>query len=166
MATIMTLVIGNESNYTSGTALRNAANDLSLSLREAQIYGISVRKAAGVSDFTSGFGVHFDLGANTSYTFFADKDSNTQYGSGEGQSTVSLPLGDKVNKLCVTTTSGESCSASGTLDVSFLRPAIEAKIYQSFYVGPVTGARIELSTPDGSLKRSVLIYSTGQISVQ
>ncbi|MBX4195659.1 hypothetical protein KW796_01730 [Candidatus Parcubacteria bacterium] len=181
----LTSIIGfNQSRYTSGAALKNLANNLGLSLRQAQVYGISVKEyspgAAG--GFSAGYGVEFDIssgGDNTSYIFFADRSPlNGRYdgnftcpigGASECLDKITMSGGNTVSKLCtiVDASGTESCNGITRLDISFVRPAIEAKI--SYNGGPadpsLKGARVELTSIDGK-KNSVVVYVTGQISVR
>lgn len=182
MVVISTIIAGNQSKYTSGASLKNVANDLGLSLRQAQVYGISVKELnPGSETFSTGYGVAFDLtgapvGDDKSFIFFADRNTppNGQYdgtwdcplgGSSECLDKTLLNSGNYISDLCVIEALGENCDDITSLDISFLRPAIEARIFYNGGSTGVRGARIELRSPDGK-QNSVTVYTTGQISVQ
>lgn len=177
MIVISTVIASSQSTYSSGASLKNVANGLSLSLRQAQIYGISVREfTAGPSSFSAGYGVAFNLdavptGDDKSFLFFADRNPlNGQYDGtwncdNECLDKTVLQGGNYISDLCVIAQGGgENCDVSD-LDISFLRPAIEARIYYNGGSTGVSGAKIELKSPDGK-ENTVTIYTTGQISVQ
>lgn len=179
MVIISSIIAGSQSQYTSGASLKNVANDLSLSLRQAQVYGISVREITpGSETFTAGYGVAFNLapepvGDAESFIFFADRDLDGVYddtwdcpisASSECLDETVLSSGNAVIDLCVTVSGTEDCSIE-RLDVSFKRPAIEARISWDGGATGATRARIVLGSPAGK-EYSVSIYTTGQISVQ
>ncbi len=85
-----------------------------------------------------------------------------------------IQRGNFIKQLCVTRASGiggdEECAnagESGTLTISFRRPNPDAIINSSIGAGSakIISARIVLGAPEGN-ERSVLVYESGQISVQ
>lgn len=183
MLVLTTVIAFNQSRYTSGAELKNLANNLGLSLRQAQIYGISVKAFSPEGGFNAGYGAAFNLsvaplGDDQAYIFFADKapTKNSVYDdnfscptNSECLDKVSLGANNRINDLCTIDNLGDDLDCSATrLDITFTRPAIEAKIVVNGDVAgaeAVKGARIELVSPDGKFN-SVLIYVTGQISVR
>jgi len=201
MVTISTVVAMNQRQFGAGAALKNIVNNLSLSLRQAQVYGISVKEystgfqsAYTTSTFNAGYGVHFNInppttGDNTSYVFFADRvrivgtattSPNGMYGSGiscpafgtgnppsECLEKIILSMGHTISALCTIRNGTEDCGNT-SLDISFKRPEVEARI---IFNGDETGsaglsvACAEVSSSDGK-KNSVVVYTTGQISVR
>jgi len=185
---IATVVLSNQSKYTEGTHLTNQADEIGLQLSQAQIYGISVREfSPGSEEFDVSYGLSFNIsstGSNDAYIYFADRDSDNRYDSGwacptdsnsECISKMFLTKGNTiaVDGLCyVRTNNREQCNL-GRIDISFLRPKTEA-IIQVFnvagnYMDPqpdnIVGAKINLISPNG-LPRSIVVYKSGQISVQ
>lgn len=178
MVVISTVIVANQSTYSSGASLKNVANDLGLSLRQAQVYGISVKEFnPGSSIFNTGYGIAFNLSASPvgddkSFIFFADRDVDGQYdstwdcplgGASECVDKTTIPAGNYIYDICVIEPGGENCDVT-RLEISFIRPAIEAKIYYDGLTG-VRGARIELRSAEGK-SNSVVIYTTGQVSIQ
>lgn len=177
MFLISTMIAGNQSQYTSGASLKNIANDLGLSLRQAQVYGISVKEISPESnEFTAGYGVAFDLAEDDkSFIFFADRDRDGAYddswscasgGESECLDKTVLLSGNYISDLCVIDDNENYSCGSDELSIIFLRPAIEARIYEGggeIGSGEI-GACVELGAVDGR-KYSVEVYTTGQISV-
>jgi hypothetical protein len=181
---VLTTVIGGQSRYTDLAALKAAADDLSLNLRQAQVYGVSVKGSTdGQNDFNSSYGLSIDsFGNKTTYILFIDKNKNTyndgNFTCGTGSECVvinTFTRGNKVNKICrlFTGSSPEICDV-GRADIYFQRPSTEAKFgYIWDNVGyaqiqptaNLKGLRIELISPK-NLTKSVTILKTGQISIQ
>ncbi len=193
MVAISTMVAGNQKQFGAGATLKNIVNNMSLSLRQAQIYGVSVKEfssgsyqAYTINSFNAGYGLHFNIntsptGDNTAYIFFADRKPssppsalpNGMYASGMSCPTDStseclekivLSQGHTVSDICTTSGGVDDCSPN-TLDVTFVRPAVEAKIIfnQNGVLRDV--ACIEISSQEGK-RNSVVVYTTGQISVK
>ncbi len=194
MVAISTMIFINQKQFGTGTTLRNISNNLSLELRQAQVYGISVKEysqsayqAYSINSFNAGYGVSFNIAApptgdNTSYIFFNDeRPSANQNPNGIYDSGISCPLGstseciDKttldsgytITKLCTRRTGVLDCSNT-ELDVTFIRPNVEANII--FNANPSASAGlnvacVEINSPDNK-QNAVVIYTTGQVSVQ
>jgi prepilin-type N-terminal cleavage/methylation domain-containing protein len=177
------MVLGNYNAFGGQTILRSLAYDMALSLREAQTFGVSVRRS-DPSTFSSGYGIHYDTATKNSYTLFADAYIQTggisvaataNGGDGlyrdprEEVRKYTMGNGYKITRICVTT-GGETCYPAGTggtphtLDILFKRPEPDAQIRLDGGA-PVRSARIELASPRGNL-RSVTVEITGQISVK
>ncbi|MEK7194057.1 MAG: prepilin-type N-terminal cleavage/methylation domain-containing protein [Patescibacteria group bacterium] len=198
MLIITTVVALNSKQFGAGATLKNIVNDLSLSLRQAQIYGVSVKQfnadplqTYNINNFNSGYGVHFDLSASpigdvASYLFFVDMESspvsaqhpNGMYGGGNMScppfgNTTTLECLDKttfsqgytVSSLCTIDSSSNKVCSNTQLDVTFYRPATEAKIIADQNGVLMNKACIEVTSPDGK-QNSVVVYTTGQISVR
>lgn len=190
MLGIIAMVLSNQNTYTEGASLKNLANNIGLSLRQAQIYGISVKALPNTEDFTSAFGIDFNLtggeGNNGLYLFFADrgsvKDGYYNYtgnwadcptgGTSECLQKMTTSTGNIISSLCPIDSSDASvCSAGVTrADITFLRPETSANIVlfgasgsQISFSG-YRGVVINLDSVSGG-KRSVRVYNTGQISV-
>lgn len=149
--------------------LRNLAYDIALSIREAQVYGISARSFLG-AQFSSGHGVYFSFSeGNNLFFLYTDVDGNNFFTSAatEWVETVSIGRGYTIDRLCVPTgPTTESCGIT-TLDILFKRPEPDAIIRASTGSGftQYDRARIVVVSPQGN-KLSVLVETTGQISVQ
>ncbi|MFA6552210.1 MAG: type II secretion system protein [Candidatus Paceibacterota bacterium] len=90
---IMTgIILVNYGQFGQKILVTNLAYDIALSIREAQVYGMSVKESdldANSPTFSSGYGINFIGGTPTrSYVLFADKDNGGVYG------------GTDINGLC------------------------------------------------------------------
>lgn len=160
------VVLANNARFNSSVLLGNAAYDVALSVRQAQVYGLSTQEHAG--EFQVGYGIHF-AGA-TEYFLFADRDSNRRYddGSDEIVQTYALGRGHSVLRYCGIRSDGtEDCSDNAAelthLDVAFLRPNPDSTI-TSTSPTPYSAARVTV-TSAADETRTISIQSTGQISV-
>lgn len=164
---ISLVVLANHSRFNSSVLLGNLAYDIALSVREAQVYGLSVRQYS--SNFQVGYGVRF--ASPSSYVFFADTNANKRYDSGVDSivQTYSLGRGHKVKRFCGTLSSGtEHCSDAGSgaidhMDIVFFRPEPDANM-SSNLSNLYSMAKVVVTAPSGET-RTISIVSTGQISV-
>ncbi len=185
IVTIMsTVVIFNYSTFSDNLASSAAQQEIAIAIREAQSFGVNVRESAVSSGrFDYAYGIHFDpLDPSTYYVFVDRVDApfgngviaNNQYdvGSGCGSSSTecvekfTLRNGVKVSKIC----DPSSCYNNKTLDIIFLRPNPDAKIY--LYNGPASeyssggsSGRVELTSQKGKIVY-VKADATGQVLVQ
>ncbi|MBX4189370.1 prepilin-type N-terminal cleavage/methylation domain-containing protein [Candidatus Parcubacteria bacterium] len=178
MVVITTVVVSNESNFSDEAALKNTADSISLALREAQTYGISVREAgAGSNNFVESYGVEFNTRGSLSskYVLFTDSvTKNGAYNSGTPELISSDSYGNNnIGKICSIMLDGtKNCPPGGSspyiqADVTFTRPNTRANIYlnQILQTG-IKGICVPLSAAsNSSLIRYINIYTTGQVSI-
>jgi len=170
---VSSVVLINNNRFGGVVQLENLTYDVALSVRQAQVYGISVQRS-GAGDFTSGYGMHFDIGNPQNYTLFADAggaDKDGVYQSSEEVSPYTIRSGFTINKLCAPEgVDAASCREVLTLDIAFKRPEADAWISAnnnacSYGSGTcAVSARIVLKSPRGDAM-SVLVGANGQISV-
>lgn len=183
---ILTTVLMGQSTYNDGAALKALVNDASLTLRQSQVYGISVKEfTTGSENFGVAYGLEFNTtstGSNNAYIYFGDKGSpkNGIYDSGwlcptggtsECIEKVILSRGNTISQMCRVYLNNTSTCDVARADITFLRPATEAKVQLynssgSALTSPtIKGVKIVFSSPKGAL-RNMTVYTTGQISVQ
>jgi prepilin-type N-terminal cleavage/methylation domain-containing protein len=164
---ITATVLANHSRFNSSVLLGSLAYDIALTVREGQVYGVSVR---GIdTNFQVGYGIRFS-GAS-SFIFFADiypvGAPNKKYDPQDSiLSTYTLHAGHSISKFCGTSSSGTECSDTGAisnLDIVFLRPEPDANM-SSASGGPYSQGTVTVMSSTGE-KRTIAIASTGQISV-
>lgn len=185
---ITSLVLANYNRFGGKILLENLAYDVALSLRQAQVYGISVHQF-GSGNFGLGYGVHFAKSSPTSYVLFADAISkNGLYDGCPSQASCELiestdiQRGYFISQLCVpeqtdiaTCMSTPSAQVS-SLDILFKRPDPDACISKDGVSGinnptayactvPQESARIVFESPRGD-RVSVIVEATGQIATQ
>ena len=162
----------------------NLAYQAALAVREAQVYGISVKQTGmGTSaNFNSPYGVWFSTD-DPSFHLFSDRGTlpNNQYSIDENEETYVLGGGNKISYFCVTFSSGRYCS-NGThglsaISIIFKRPEPNALIYgftgssASGYFGvdasnpTFSDAQVMFTSAKGDKISRINVTSTGQISV-
>lgn len=191
MTIILSTVIVGQSKYSDGVNLSTAADNVSLALFQAQVYGVSVKEAStGSRDFNSPYGVSFnriDLSTgnstNQNYILFTDRVLKNQrydyvnwWGDcSSGSECVEknlMPGKSYIQEFCIIRrNAAEVCGTANRVDIVFNRPNPEAII--KFYnlggnpinMANVIGAKIKITYSGGPTK-SVVVYNTGQISTQ
>ena len=162
---LTTIVIFSQSKFNGSILLTNLAYDVALTVRQAQSYGVNVRETtSGSGDFKHAYGVHFDIDItkNKQFLLFSDNTTvNSKYDTDDFiVNTYKIKRGSYIKDICV----GVSpCSSVNTLDITFLRPNPDA-IIKGDSATDETEAKITISSSDGAT-RTVIIYSTGQISI-
>jgi Tfp pilus assembly protein FimT len=185
MVAILTVVVSSQRGYTESSTLLNLADEIGITISQAQAYGIAVKELSpGTADFNAAYGLSFNIlssGANSAYLFFADRNTTDHYdgpwncpagGGSECVERVDFTRGNYIDSFCVVRTSGpDQCGTVNRVDITFRRPETAARIKlfnssgQEYDPPNDKGIRIVLKSPSG-LTRSVTVYNTGQISVQ
>lgn len=186
IALISGLLLVSNSTFGGKVLLENLAYDIALSVRQAQVYGISVQRF-GTNTYSAAYGVHFDTTSSRSYATFADAVSaNGLYDCPTPGSNLTCELvqsttidrGFRISKICVPAgASSASCTSVNPVDVVFKRPEPDACISVGGIAGITTingstqcissneSLRVVLLSPRGDIT-SVVIEKNGQISVQ
>jgi prepilin-type N-terminal cleavage/methylation domain-containing protein len=175
---IMSVVMYNYSVFNDNLALSSAAQEVAIAIRQAQTYGLNVKEVTSSGgQFTSAYGIYFDKGTDTTnYYIFADNDADRVYdvgsgcgsGSTECVSKISFRNNVRISNIC----SSSTCPPSGAvmMDVTFLRPNPDSKIYftdasGTIVSGPATQGKVTLISAKNRTV-NVVIESTGQVSIQ
>jgi prepilin-type N-terminal cleavage/methylation domain-containing protein len=173
---VSTVVLADNNRFGGKVQLENLAYDIALSIRQAQVYGISVARF-GAGTFSAGYGVHFDTSNFNTYVLFADiyptpGDGIFQAAQGELVSTTDITSGYRILKVCAPEgTDSTSCTDVGSVDVTFERPEPDAWISAggtscAYGLGVCAdSARIVLQSPRSDIM-SVVMEANGQISIQ
>lgn len=174
MMLISAIILGDHNRFGGSVLLQNLAYDVALSVRQAQVYGISVRRfgSASSANFDVGYGVHFDLDNPTTYVIFGDAigTPNGLYDTGEAVNILNINQGYRITQLCTTSGAGENC-APRFLDVLFIRPEPDALISgdKSSCVAVLSNcrlsARIIVASPRGATM-AIQVFNNGQIAIQ
>lgn len=185
VSVILTVLILNQSTYTDGAALANLADEISLTISQAQTYSIAVREfSTGSNIFSSSYGLAFSLlgsGSDKAYIYFADRDGNSIYSgdwscpmgglSDECLNRADITRGNYIDSICIIRIAGEDvCDNVSRVDISFLRPNTEAQIFffddsgSLITMSDIKGGKITVKSPLG-YTRTVSIFNTGQVSV-
>lgn len=177
---ITAFLLFNQNKFNSSTLMRSLAYSVGLSIRQAQLYGVSVRGFGSGSSptFANGYGVYFSNA--TTYTLFADIDNNGAYTAGEGLSgvggvLVSVGRGYTIGKFCAVSSGGaQDCYPSGgtgtltDMTIYFRRPnpdATFAATCTGSCASSYTSAYVQLTSTGSTDTRSIKVTNTGQITV-
>jgi len=185
-------ILFRQQGFNSSTLLRSLAYSVALSVRQAQVYGVSVRESGvNTSAFGQGYGVVFSttgcgLQGSSRYQLFADLDGNGVFaGHGTTEALPCYTVGNgrgtdyKVWNFCAHAINGsDTCmlpsppTAVTALNIYFRRPnpdacfAINGGATCAAGAVPVYDyAYIELRAQGSADYRIVKVSSTGQIAV-
>lgn len=186
---ITALIMVNQSGFGGSVLITNLAYDVALGIRQAQVYGISVRRVSTVPEqaFDRSYGIHFDL--QRQFVLFVDLDKDGRYDTTANDTKGCLPTanpecvnvfrieqGNMITRFCA----GADCAgaqANGgidALDILFRRPEPEPIIHgikdkvviQDGGVPRVyTNSSVTVTSPQG-MSRRVEVSSSGQISIK
>lgn len=176
VSVIMTTVLFSYSTFSDRLAISSAAQEIAITIRQAQTYGLTVREAATAGgDFTAPYGMYFNTADPTHYQLYVDKNKNNRYDVGAGCGTAgtecveqgTIRNGVTISNICNSSLCPPT-NATG-LYVSYTRPNPDASIYfvnssDATLSSDVTG-KIVLTSPKGNTT-TLIIESTGQVTVQ
>ncbi len=176
------IVFANNSRFGGVVQLQNLAYDIALTIRQAQVYGISVSRFNNTSTYAAAYGMHFSKDSPDSFQLFGDV--TTINGVFDPLGTPSelvantrIQTGYAIHALYVTPQGSADEIAVDSMDITYRRPNPDAFISKNGdpfgfdlrgkYVSGLRNsqARIVVRSPRGDLKE-ILIYTNGQISVQ
>jgi prepilin-type N-terminal cleavage/methylation domain-containing protein len=176
---IMSVVLFGYRSYDDSIILSSAAQEMAISIRQAQSYGVSVKQVVG-GDFNTSYGISFNLSNPGSYYIFADKNNNGKY-DGDVNCSSGTECVEKddlknavgLSSFCSTDLGGtETCPAQGVQSVSILfkRPDTDAYIYTfnssgTMISGSYVSVKIVFSTRSGQ-QSNVSVNSIGQVTVK
>ena len=181
---ISSITIFNYGRFSSNLIVTNLAYEAALAVRQAQVYGISVKQTkasqgiTGRENFTAAYGVSFDKTDLQNFYLFSDADNdNKRYADGtEDEESFSMNGTNYIKRFCLTYSgsSGAVCNddSNGLTSISiiFKRPDLDAKIYGfdssgGVISGIVTKAEVLFSSGRGDKTARITVTNTGQISV-
>lgn len=169
-AVISSIVLFQNARFNNVVILENLAYDVALSVREAQVYGLSVRQDLGSGSFDFAYGIHVGASAPSNYVLFIDANENDRFDApAETLQTFTLRKGFVIGRYCADNGGTPKCSDTSAdemegLSVVYRRPDPEGLIRTDTGVS-YSRAEIVLQAPNGN-ERSVVIYTSGQISVE
>lgn len=163
---VTSLALAKNSQFNNTILLSDTAYDISFSIRQAQVYGLSVKEFTGngiSSTFSVGYGVYFNANTPSQYTLFVDTDRDHLYQNPPDaiEQSVILRNNYRISTLCGSRNGTETCGLS-SLTVAFERPNPDA--FMSSGGAAYDSVRLILQARGGDT-RSINIFTTGQISV-
>lgn len=165
-------------DFNNDMVMTNQAYELSLHVRQAQVYGIAVRGGSGAvgSEFTASYGVAANVGSPV-VTIFRDANDDGLYDPSSADEPalelLTFARGVEVCRICAITTGtdveGGCSNAYDDISISFKRPDPDARVAINdvpFDDGPLYAlTRIAIQAPNGR-ERYVDVTVTGQVSVR
>jgi type II secretory pathway pseudopilin PulG len=165
-------------DFNNDMVMTNQAYELSLHVRQAQVYGIAVRGGSGAvgSEFTASYGVVANVGSSV-VTIFRDTNDDGLYDPSDPNEPalelLTFARGVEVCRICAITSGTDvegGCSGSfDDLAITFKRPDPGARVAINdvpFDSGPTYSlTRIAIQAPNGK-ERYVDVTVTGQVSVR
>lgn len=164
-----TVTISKYSDFENNTLLTTLAQDVALSVRQAQLFGVSVRGVG--SDFTIGYGVYFDLEDPDTYILFADTaGADSLYSESDTEIDI-YTLGNGHTISDIRQVGGPNGEEYTELHLVFRRPdpGSEVALQIEGSSGHVdrTGEIVEIDvTSTTGETRTIRVTPTGQISVK
>ncbi len=177
MAVLMAITLANYPEFGGAVSLNRVAQEIGLSIRQAQAYGLGVREITGTQQYPP-YGIYFS--SPNEFILFADTNNggagNGLYDPGDGcgsantECVESYQLDGKnfISQLCTLSPSGDCDQVVQDLSITFKRPEPEAYVHTSATPDSTfNGARIKLTSKKYPNKQQfVRVWITGQISVQ
>lgn len=182
---ITAFVLFRQNGFNSSTLLRSLSYGVALSIRQAQVYGVSVRESAvGSGVFAPGYGVYFGnsglVDANH-YVIFADtipSGGNGQYAAGEELPRFTIGNGRntdyRIKDYCAHIIGGSDDCAITNLTIYFRRPNPDACFASSANLSACATATtipvydyayVQIESFSQTDYRTIKITNTGQITV-
>jgi prepilin-type N-terminal cleavage/methylation domain-containing protein len=171
---ITSIVLTSNNRFNSTIDLVNLAQDVALSIRKAQTFGLNSRANAGVFENENGvvgYGVRLRTDTPTQYLFFVDLNASNTANTGEVLEWFTVQGGNTVSKICVniiqsgSVSLGEHCSDEKTriaLNITYRRPNPEAVMRTN--LGYADRGTITVRSRNG-IEREIVVTTSGQISV-
>ena len=168
-AIITTLVLAKYPEFKSSISLKKTAQEIALTVREAQVYSLGVKGFR--SQFVIPYGVHFDITSPKSFILFADFDKDGRYVEDETAEKIkeySIQTTDEIFELCgdKEQPSGEICGLT-YLNIIFYRPTpiVTLKGYDGSFYHTFSDADIIIKSARGKQK-TIVVWANGQILVK
>ncbi len=178
--TVITLVLLlRQSAFDSSTVLRSLAYSVALSVRQAQVYGVSVlgSQSGGSIQYAPAYGLYFSRTTPKSYVLFADFNNNQVYdAASETVKVFTLSPGYIISEICVKRSTGGNNRCTGVDDTTgvrtinyitilFKRPNPDAVFGSTKTTETYVSAWVQVRSTNGTT-RSVYVTGPGQITVQ
>lgn len=182
---ISTVIVFNHKKFNDNLEITNLAYEVALAIRQAQVYGVSVKEfKEGTTEeqrFGTAYGVHFDIRSPTSFVLFADVNKDRLYTGSSSDCSAGTPdkcverfqigKGNVIHDLCEIQANGNyDCNAAvkNEAHITFMRPDPDAtlRFTNNSHGGINTPASLAICirSPQGKIKE-IRVYSTGQISI-
>ncbi|OGF67760.1 hypothetical protein A3I27_03165 [Candidatus Giovannonibacteria bacterium RIFCSPLOWO2_02_FULL_43_11b] len=175
---VTTISLVGYKNYGARLNVRRSANEVALAIREAQANALAVKgynhdNNSGTPLLFTSWGVYFNKTVSTTqFNIFVDSDGDKSYDSGESVKTVNIMNSIKIFDLAKGRKTSETDGSVDRLDIIYQRPNPDTTLKAdggtcsgAVISGTCPDLEIILQGPDGG-QRTVVVWSTGQISVE
>jgi prepilin-type N-terminal cleavage/methylation domain-containing protein len=166
---LTTVILINQNRFSSDTSITNLGYQVALAIRQAQVYGISVK---GPANFDTAYGVHFDTTSEANrkkFVLFADTPPhNGKFDSNQDPVVREFAIenGIKIKGSGgLIIFQGNSTSSAQTADITFRRPNPEAIITADGGTEQRSKIQIVFESALGDRWSTVTVTQTGQIYV-
>jgi prepilin-type N-terminal cleavage/methylation domain-containing protein len=174
---ITTVALLDQNRLNSGVLISNLAYETALAVREAQVYGVSVRNVGAASTgFASQYGAYFNMSSPEQIIVYQDKDNDAVFDVADAEAQYTYEFvnqrGNRIRALCLGVLTGPCTTNSpekvDSLRILFRRPSLEAKFYAGDEGTPVSAgpAYIVVNNVDSDNCRVVIVEPTGQIRIE
>lgn len=178
---ITTVALVQQNRFNETLALTNLAYEVGLSVRQAQVFGISVREFEGsarvgaTEDFLYGVFFEHDPSNRSQYILYADLNDDQQYTSDvEVVETTNITRGNYIDRFCGIRNNTATCSSGvdtvgplQELSIQFRRPNPDAVIVGSNGSGTdVYESAVIVLRSQADAVRCVRVRPTGQVSIE
>lgn len=169
------------SSFNSSVLLTSQAYLVGFDIREAQSLAVSVR--GNLSEFREEYGMYFDMANPGQYVLFQDDDTNGDHNPARYHSGEEIGIPFKVDSrfsiinICGTNSTSRTCYASdptatgesvdtafNNIAVTFKRPDFDAAFYNASK-SSLQSVEIHFGNPESSIIKKVIVYASGQITV-
>ncbi|HEY4521995.1 MAG TPA: prepilin-type N-terminal cleavage/methylation domain-containing protein [Candidatus Paceibacterota bacterium] len=172
IAVIAAVTLSSFPEFSERVGIEQEAGKLVLSLRKAQSYALAVREFQPGSGVFPPYGVSISTGDRIHYNLFADfPNKNYRFDeiSGELVEKFSVEKRVEVKEICGNSQSVPQGSCALSLaDIVYERPGptisligVDGGLALSY-----NDIKVVLRSLDGSIQKNVIIWSTGQISIE
>ncbi len=147
--------------FRQNISLKRTAQEVALTIRQAQVYGLSTKEFQPETSIFSGYGVHFESGTD-SFILFADADNDKTYdGASENVQVFQIQTGDKIADLC----GNEICGVM-KMDIVFYLTNPPVSITADSILLPFgSDAGVVIISLQGQTK-TISVLPSGQIAVE
>jgi prepilin-type N-terminal cleavage/methylation domain-containing protein len=163
---LTSVVLINQNRFSSDTNITNLAYQVALSIREAQIYGISVRGTQfAPNKFDTAYGIHFDLASTTSYFLFPDLNKDGIYNPSTEIPLTTYKIENGVTLSSINIRPPEAKLITSA-DITFKRPNPEALITTNATAGFKEEIDLIFKSALGDKFSTTTVTQSGQIYVK
>jgi prepilin-type N-terminal cleavage/methylation domain-containing protein len=166
---ITAIIMVRYSSFDSSILLNNQAYELALDIRETQVRAISIQVGPVAGDpFASNFGLYFNSTQPNQYILFQDRELFGNVGRYDApQETIGDPLTiDSRFRIATMYINGNPANTVSDVSVLFKRPNFDARISGPSFSNTESVHIVIESVRNSAARKTVVIYRSGQISVE